>query len=62
MQWGVERADAVRSRIYLEASPEGYPLYSKFGFRVLEEACLDYASLGGAGSQRFLVMIREPQS
>lgn len=33
MQWGVDQADAERVECYLDATPEGKPLYEKFGFR-----------------------------
>lgn len=61
LRWGIERADAVQARIYLEATPEGYPLYCKYGWKTVEHAILDYSSVGGVGTQAFIIMIREPQ-
>lgn len=33
MQWGVTKADEDKIECYLDATPEGKPLYEKFGFR-----------------------------
>lgn len=33
MQWGVNKADEDGVECYLDATPEGKPLYEKFGFR-----------------------------
>jgi GNAT superfamily N-acetyltransferase len=60
LQWGIQKADALNARIYLEASVEGYPLYKKYGWRLLEEANLDFESLGGAGKATYLMMVRDP--
>ena len=63
MQWGAEKADAVQARIYLEATPEGYPLYCKYAFKVVDETSLDFTtSFGGVGKQNFHIMVREPQA
>jgi GNAT superfamily N-acetyltransferase len=32
LRWGVERADEEATECYLEASPEGKPIYGRFGF------------------------------
>lgn len=44
VRWGADRADADGCAAYLEASPEGRPLFEKFGWRVVERLEL----LGGA--------------
>lgn len=36
MQWGVNRSDEDSLECYLDATPEGKPLYEKYGFRELE--------------------------
>lgn len=36
LKWGLERADAEGLEVYLSASPEGKPLYEKFGFRIVD--------------------------
>ncbi|KAJ0413595.1 acyl-CoA N-acyltransferase [Aspergillus carlsbadensis] len=33
MRYGIGKADAMQADIYLEASPPGVPMYTKFGFR-----------------------------
>lgn len=33
LRWGVEKADSEHLEAYLEASPEGLPVYEHFGFR-----------------------------
>jgi hypothetical protein len=40
---------------------EGVPAYLKHGWKIVEEIQLDYAERGGEGSQKFALMIREPQ-
>ncbi|THC94813.1 hypothetical protein EYZ11_005720 [Aspergillus tanneri] len=62
LKWGMDKADANNARIYLEATLEGYPLYLKYGWKVVEEFVLDYEKYGGAGSQKFVLMMREPQT
>ncbi|GFF78261.1 hypothetical protein IFM61392_00374 [Aspergillus lentulus] len=60
LDWGVRMADQKNARIYLEASPEGYPLYRKYGWRDVEDIVIDYSVYGGEGDARYVVMIREP--
>ncbi|KAJ5650645.1 GNAT family acetyltransferase [Penicillium longicatenatum] len=61
LKWGIEKADANNARIYLEATMEGVPAYLKHGWQIVEEIQLDYTERGGEGSQKFALMIREPQ-
>ncbi|KAE8332113.1 acyl-CoA N-acyltransferase [Aspergillus sergii] len=61
LKWGIEKADASNTRIYLEATMEGVPAYLKHGWKIVEEIRLDYTERGGEGSQKFALMIREPQ-
>lgn len=42
----LERIDAERRRCYLEATPAGYPLYLKFGWKVVDEVRTDLAKYG----------------
>ncbi|GIJ82090.1 hypothetical protein Asppvi_000593 [Aspergillus pseudoviridinutans] len=60
LDWGARMADERNVRIYLEATPEGYPLYSKYGWRDMEDLVMDYSLYGGDGKGTFVVMIREP--
>ncbi|GAB1314620.1 hypothetical protein MFIFM68171_04830 [Madurella fahalii] len=36
LQWGLEKVDADGCEAYLEASPDGRPLFEKFGWKVVE--------------------------
>jgi GNAT superfamily N-acetyltransferase len=36
LKWGLTRADAEGVETYLSASPEGKPMYEKYGFRSLD--------------------------
>ena len=60
LRWGMAKADEWQTRIYLEATPAGYPVYIKHGWRVVEEIRLDFSQHGGVGSEPFLVMMRDP--
>ncbi|CAG8947480.1 unnamed protein product [Penicillium salamii] len=60
LKWGIEKADAAKSRIYLEATPEGVPVYLKYGWRHLEEVTMSYDDHGGVGEESFYLMIRDP--
>lgn len=60
LRWGMQKADAWQARIYLESTPEGYPVYLKHGWRPVEEVSLDFSQHGGVGSEPFVVMIRDP--
>jgi ribosomal protein S18 acetylase RimI-like enzyme len=35
LRWGLERADAEGVEVFLSASPEGRPMYEKYGFRAV---------------------------
>lgn len=60
LKWGMEKADAWQTRIFLEATPEGVSLYIKNGWKPLEEVTLDYRPFGGVGSESFVLMMRDP--
>ncbi|RHZ65155.1 GNAT family N-acetyltransferase [Aspergillus thermomutatus] len=60
LDWGVRIADERNARIYLEATPEGYPLYCKYGWKDIEDLVMDFSLYGGEGSARYVVMTREP--
>ncbi|KAE8383731.1 hypothetical protein BDV26DRAFT_276995 [Aspergillus bertholletiae] len=61
LKWGIVKADTSNARIYLEATMEGVPVYLKHGWKIVEEIQLDYTERGGEGSQKFALMIRDPQ-
>ncbi|RHZ50823.1 hypothetical protein CDV55_100218 [Aspergillus turcosus] len=60
LDWGVRIADERKARMYLEATPEGYPLYRKFGWRDVDDLVMDFSLYGGEGEARYVVMTREP--
>lgn len=60
LEWGTSKADAWGRRLYLEATPDGLPLYLKYGWRPVEEMVLDRAQFGGQGRDTFMIMIRHP--
>lgn len=62
LRWGIERAEAERRRIYLEATTEGLPVYEKSGWRALEQVDIDYTRWGGQGEQTLTLMVRDPRS
>ncbi|KAJ5818826.1 hypothetical protein N7474_004417 [Penicillium riverlandense] len=36
LEWGISRADESRVEVFLSASPQGKPLYEKYGFRSVD--------------------------
>ncbi|KAJ5319756.1 hypothetical protein PENANT_c026G03535 [Penicillium antarcticum] len=60
LKWGIEKANASKSRIFLEATPEGVPLYLKYGWKQLEEVTMDFEPFGCDGSESFYLMMRDP--
>ncbi|KAI1814449.1 hypothetical protein GGS20DRAFT_413331 [Poronia punctata] len=57
-------ADREGLRTYLEATPAGYPVYEKLGFRTVEVIEFDLAAMTGGKQKRvdsLTIMIREPQ-
>ncbi|KAJ5822381.1 Acyl-CoA N-acyltransferase [Penicillium robsamsonii] len=62
LKWGIEKADASQSRIFLEGTPEGVPLYLKHGWKIVEEVALDFTQFGSDGRESFFLMMRDPVS
>ncbi|KAJ6086292.1 hypothetical protein N7486_010573 [Penicillium sp. IBT 16267x] len=60
LRWGIALADSLQTRIYLEATPEGYPIYLKYGWKRLDEVELDLEKLGSQGKESFILMMRDP--
>lgn len=46
IRWGVERSDDDGTETYLEASPEGLPIYKRFGFEEVERFAVDVEGKG----------------
>ncbi|KAJ5805339.1 Acyl-CoA N-acyltransferase [Penicillium riverlandense] len=60
LRWGTEKADAWQARIFLEATPEGIPVYLKHGWKIVEEVTLDLDAHGASGRETFTLMMRDP--
>lgn len=41
LRWGIERADALRARIYVDATDVSVHLYEKYGWKVVDEIEID---------------------
>lgn len=54
MAWGCEQADRDQMPLYVDATPEGKPLYERFGF---EDRTIPETVAKGVRS-----MVREPKS
>jgi ribosomal protein S18 acetylase RimI-like enzyme len=50
MQWGVDRADDDGFEAYVNSSPEGRPVYEKFGFKEVK----NFTFMGGILTQSFM--------
>ncbi|OQE41151.1 hypothetical protein PENCOP_c005G07199 [Penicillium coprophilum] len=61
LQWGSKIADSLHTRIYLEATSAGLPLYRKFGWEIVEEVVLNLEPYGEVGRGVFTIMLREPR-
>ncbi|KAI1773417.1 acyl-CoA N-acyltransferase [Hypoxylon cercidicola] len=57
-------ADAHGLKTYLEATPQGKPIYEKLGFREVDELTFDLEKLTGSsdGIYKISIMVREPRS
>ena len=52
LQWGIDAARDLKVPCYLEATPQGLPLYKKLGFKVFDEFDLDTTEFGGEAMWR----------
>ena len=66
IRWGCEKADEMGVKCFVDASVLGYPLYKKRGFSVdvgtLEVDLEQYDGGKGLGVQKWVAMMREPES
>lgn len=58
LKWGAEEADRLGLESYLEASPEGKPLYEKTGFITVDTLTVDMSKWGGPASHSTALMMR----
>ena len=60
MKDGLAQVEKYRIPVFLQASPLGYGMYKKCGFRDLEALDLDFSDLGwGGGIIRVWAMIKD---
>lgn len=55
---GLERVDAESASAFLEATPQGLPLYAKFGWEVVDEMVFDLGKYGLESVQKTTCMMR----
>ncbi|KAH7312164.1 putative GNAT family acetyltransferase [Stachybotrys elegans] len=58
LRWGAGEADRLGIPSYLEASPEGRPLYQKHGFVEVDMLDVDFSRWGGPASFKAALMLR----
>ncbi len=59
LEWAVNMADTHGLICWVEASPEGIPLYEKFNFEVKDTVVMD---LPGGGTYTHFCMLRNPET
>ncbi|KAK5996605.1 hypothetical protein PT974_01942 [Cladobotryum mycophilum] len=52
-------ADRLGLEAYLEATPEGFPLYIKYGFEELDRHSVDFSKWGGDSEPESVLMLRK---
>ncbi|KFA67917.1 hypothetical protein S40285_05944 [Stachybotrys chlorohalonatus IBT 40285] len=61
LKWGVAEADRLGIPSYLEASPDGRPLYEKHEFREVDKLVVDFGKWGGPTAYETSLMLRPVQ-
>ena len=60
MQWVIDQGRALNLPVYLHASPDGLPLYQKYGFKEVDKMEVDVSSVSTV--RRFnICMIWDPR-
>lgn len=57
---GLANADRDNARTYIEASPAGYELYLRHGWKQVDEVVIDIGKYGGHGVATEKLLLREP--
>jgi hypothetical protein len=52
--WGIRKADEEDTETYLEASPDGKPIYEHYGFEVVERLVVSLEGKGNTGEKEFV--------
>lgn len=60
LRWSQEHATQAGMPIYVEATPDGVPVYKKFGYETVETFGLDLKKYGGSGQYTELGMKWSP--
>jgi GNAT superfamily N-acetyltransferase len=61
LNWGIQQADAINAKIYLESTPAALKVYLKHGWQVVETAYFDLKKYGGPEEMYPLrALVREP--
>lgn len=54
LRWGIQKADEEGTETYLEASPDGKPIYEHFGFEEVERLVVSLEGKGETGESEFV--------
>ena len=57
---GIADADIANAKTYIEASPAGYELYLRHGWKQVDEIVIDTDKYGGHGVATEKLLLREP--
>ena len=57
---GLADADRNNARTYIEASPSGYELYLRHGWKLVDDIVIDIDKYGGHGVATEKLLLREP--
>jgi GNAT superfamily N-acetyltransferase len=60
LRWGKEYATELGLPVYVEATPDGVPVYRKFGYETVETFSMDLTKYGGKGPYTELGMRLSP--
>lgn len=60
IKWGCEIAQKHNVVSYLEATPDGLPVYKKSGFQEVDKFVFDLEKYGGVGSRINVSMMKYP--
>ncbi|KKK21143.1 hypothetical protein ARAM_006525 [Aspergillus rambellii] len=60
LNWGIQQADASGAKIFLESSPQAHRLYTKYGWRDIDQSMINLGHFGGKGLYPLTIMVRDP--
>ena len=62
IKFGLGIVDAAGARAELEATPQGKPIYDRYGFREVDQIVFELEGYGHQGTQIMTCMIRDVQT